>query len=52
MLISEDFHTFERQKNVNSGKFKLGHCFISVTLFINSAEVIFINNKLLFNKTL
>ena len=25
MLINEDFQTFERQKNANSGKFKLGH---------------------------
>ena len=34
MLISEDFQTFERQKNANSGKFKLGHCLISATLFL------------------
>jgi hypothetical protein len=42
MLISEDFHTFERQKKANSGKFKFGHCLISATLFMNSDEVIFI----------
>ena len=42
ILINEDFHTLERQKNANSGKFKFGHCLISATLFINSAEVIFI----------
>ena len=49
MLINEDFHTFERQKNTNSGKFKSGHCLISATLFINSADVIFITNHI-FNK--
>ena len=43
ILINEDFHTFERQKNANSGKFKFGHCLISTTLFINSADVIFIS---------
>ena len=43
ILINEDFHTFERQKKANSGKFKFGHCFISTTLLINSAEVIFIS---------
>ena len=42
ILISEDFHTFERQKKANSGKFKFGHCLTSATLFINSAEIIFI----------
>ena len=42
IFINEDFHTFERQKNANSGKFKTGHCFISATLFTNSAEIIFI----------
>ncbi|MBR4633633.1 hypothetical protein IKO50_01390 [bacterium] len=42
IFINEDFHTFERQKNANSGKFKTGHCFISATLFTNSAETIFI----------
>jgi hypothetical protein len=43
MLINEDFQTFERQKNANSGKFKFGHCLISATLFINSADLIFIS---------
>ena len=43
ILISEDFQTLERQKNANSGKFKLGHCLISATLFINSAELIFMS---------
>ena len=43
MFISDDFHTFERQKNTNSGKFKFGHCLISATLFINSADLIFIS---------
>jgi hypothetical protein len=42
MLINEDFQTFERQKNANSGRFKFGHCLMSGELFINSAEVIFI----------
>ena len=42
ILINEDFQTFERPKNANSGKFKMGHCLMSATLFINSAEVIFI----------
>jgi hypothetical protein len=42
ILINEDFHTFERQKNANSGKFRFGHCLISGALFINSADVIFI----------
>jgi hypothetical protein len=41
ILINDDFQTFERQKNANSGKFKFGHCVISVTLFINSADLIF-----------
>jgi hypothetical protein len=50
MLISDDFQTFERQKNANSGKFKFGHCLISATLFINSADVIFMGN-FIFNKT-
>ena len=45
ILINDDFHTFERQKNANSGKFKFGHCLMSTTLFINSAEVIFILSK-------
>jgi hypothetical protein len=46
ILINEDFHTFERQKNANSGKLKFGHCLISATLLINSAEAIFIFIKI------
>ena len=42
ILISEDFHTFERQKNANSGKFSSGHWSIFATLFMNSDDVIFI----------
>ena len=42
ILINEDFQTLERQKKANSGKFKSGHCSIFGTLFINSADVIFI----------
>lgn len=40
--MRDDFHTFERQKKVNSGRFRFGHSLILITLFINSAEVIFI----------
>ena len=52
ILINEDFHTFERQKKANSGKFKFGHCLISATLFINSADLIFIFKKIYKNNKL
>jgi len=42
IFIKDDFHTFERPKNTNSGKFKTGHWSILATLFINSADIIFI----------
>ena len=44
MLINDDFQTFERQKNANSGKFNIGHWFMFAALFINSAEEIFMFN--------
>ena len=50
ILIKEDFQTFERPKNANSGKSRSGHCFISATLFMNSDEIIFIRNTILLKR--